>query len=382
MNPNLSSNIRDIFVDTFKRSPVAMAFAPGRINIIGEHTDYNGGFVFPAAIDKGIVCAVAQNELGKTCRVLARDPNEYFEFALNSIKPIWNGGWRNYIMGLVLQLKKRKKTISGFDLVFGGDLPIGAGLSSSAALENSVLMALNSVFALKLKKKTIIKLAVQAEHTFVGVACGIMDQYASMFGKKNQAFMLNCNNTEATHTRIDLKDHAFVLMHSQVHHKHTDSFYNERRRLCERIATKLGVDSLGQLRKSKLYAKRSKLSPDEFRKARFVVMENERVWMAFRALKTDNIANLGALLYASHSGLQHEYQVSCREIDFLVTAARRSRVVTGARIMGGGFGGCTLNLVRKNSLHKLEEIAASYKKKFSLTPEIIPVKLAAGARVL
>ena len=380
MNKEFLKDIRKTFVRKFAANPV-LSYAPGRINLIGEHTDYNGGYVFPAAIDKGVTSAVASNG-EDVCRVYAMNNDEYYEFDIHNISSIPNGGWRNYVVGVTYQLLKLDLPIEGFNLVFAGDVPVGSGLSSSAALENSIVVGLNSLFDLKLSKEKMIRISQQAEHEFAGVQCGIMDQYASMFGKENHAFMLNCDTMDTMYVKVDLKEYELVLINSKIHHELSGSAYNERRELCESVASKLEVSHVSELNEPILRDHKSELTEDEFRKALYIIMENERVQLAFKALKIGSIISLGSLMYASHHGLQYKYEVSCPEIDFLVDAARKSGVVIGSRIMGGGFGGCTLNLVHKGSENELEQICLLYKKEFNIAPSFIHVRLGDGAKIL
>ena len=292
-----------------------------------------------------------------------------------------NGGWRNYLLGVVAQLQKKGKNIKAFDLIFGGDIPVGSGLSSSAALENSIVLALNQLFNMDLSKKEMIKISQQAEHEFVGVACGIMDQYASMFGKKGQAFLLNCTTLEALYIQVDFAAYELVLINSHVHHQLSSSAYNERRGTCENVAKKLGVTTISELTQSSLFTHRSELTPDEFQKVRFIVKENERVLLAYKSLNMGDIIAFGSLMYSTHEGLQNEYQVSCPEIDFLVDSARKLDVI-GSRIMGGGFGGCTLNLLHKGETKQVDKICEGYKKRFNIEPSVIRVQLGEGAKIL
>ena len=375
------ADLRDHFVECYGAAPI-VAFAPGRINIIGEHTDYNGGLVFPAAIDLGIAAAVAQNNSNRI-RVWALDLDETFEFSADQILvPLAEGGWRNYIIGVVAQAQRQGKSFSGFDLMFGGSIPLGSGLSSSAALENSVLLALNQLFDWEFSRLSLLQMAQAAENSFVGVLCGIMDQYASMLGKEQQAFVLDCQQLKADYVSAALEGYEWMLINSQVKHQHAESGYNSRRQSCESAREKLGVQSLSDMSLLALEEKRVLLTPNEYTKARYVVEENHRVQQAYKALQAQNTEALGQLLFQSHTGLRDQYEVSCPEIDFLVDLAAASPAVIGARIMGGGFGGCTLNLIDQNKREEIQDILAAYSQRFGIQAELIPVRIAAGARII
>lgn len=379
----MDNDLKSLKEKLLKHSKVnsVYAYAPDRINLIGEHTDYNGGHVFPAAINYGIMVAASKN--GSTLiKVLSLDLDKYFEFNLTNINTVKYDGWQNYVGGVVSQIRKLGYDLEGFNLSITGNIPIGSGLSSSAALENSIVIALNKLFELGLSKHEMIFISQKAEHDFVGVNCGIMDQYASMFGKLNQAFLLQCSNLESTFLPIDFEEYELVLINSHVHHSLGDSEYNTRRKTCERAASKLGVKYVSELKSSELQAKQSELTKNEFQKANFVIEENKRVLNAFTALQEKDLKTFGKLLYESHAGLQFEYEVSCKELDFLVEFARHSGEVLGARIMGGGFGGCSLNLVNKESKLFEDSISKAYLKKFNKKLSFIPVKLDEGARIL
>lgn len=379
MNHLLVDIVKSEFLKTFNSNPL-LVFSPGRINLIGEHTDYNNGFVFPAAIDKGIVTAIAKSSL-ETSTLIALNTGDKFEFSTNNVVPLKNGSWQNYILGVISEIQKTGKRIENFNLVFSGDIPIGAGLSSSAALENSVAIGLNELFNLNLTKKEMIFIGQKAEHNFVGVKCGIMDQYASMFGQKDSAILLDCENLEAKTIKLNLKDHSLLLINTNVKHSLAESAYNERRSICERVASKLGFDSLRKASSKDLLALKESLSKSEYQKALYVIQENNRVLDAFEAITRNDIRKLGELLFASHSGLKNQYEVSCKELDFLVNFAENSNSVIGARMMGGGFGGCTINLVKTNTLEQYKkEVSNSYYNAFNNNCSFYNIKLSEGAK--
>jgi len=380
MNKSLVSKVKSYFSAVFQIEPL-LIFSPGRINIIGEHTDYNDGFVFPAAIDKGIVAAIQKNNTD-LCTVHALDKKENYQFSLDSIEPLANGDWRNYILGVVALLQEKGKKIESFDMVFGGDIPAGAGLSSSAALENSVVFGLNELLNLKLSKKDMIYISQQAEHLYAGVKCGIMDQYASMFGQKNTGLLLDCRTIESKPFFIDFKDYQLLLINTNVKHSLSDSAYNDRRSVCEKVASLLGVKALSDASEDDLIKIKLQISEDDFQKALYVIQENRRVILASKAMESNDILKLGELLYQSHNGLQHQYKVSCDELDFLVEKAKDSIEIIGARMMGGGFGGCTINLIKNNSEDRIETIVKAYQLKFNIEPSVYQVNIEDGVRVL
>lgn len=373
----LISDVKTTFTNTFQTDPL-LVFSPGRINIIGEHTDYNDGFVFPAAINKGIVAAFQKSGSGK-CSVHAINMDNKIEFSLNDIKPYKQGSWVNYILGVVAELQKRNAPIGNFNMVFKGDIPAGSGLSSSAALENSVVFGLNELFDLNLSKQDMIHISQKAEHNFVGVNCGIMDQYASMFGIKNNALLLDCRSLEAKPFEIDFKNHQLILINTNVKHSLSDSAYNERRSVCEHVSNLLKIKALRDADEDDLLTIKAQISDEDYQKALYVIQENERAQNAAKAIQNGDLESLGTLIYASHDGLQHQYKVSCEELDFLVAQAKLNKNVLGARMMGGGFGGCTINLVAKENAEAfIADVSATYAKKFNKTCSVYQVELSDG----
>ena len=381
MNQQLINTVKSEFIKTFNSNPL-MVFSPGRINLIGEHTDYNNGFVFPAAIDKGIVAAISKSNSEKST-IIALSTNERFEFSVNNIAPLENGSWQNYILGVISEIQKTEKQLDNFNLIFSGDIPIGAGLSSSAALENSVVFALNELFSLGFTKKEMIFISQKAEHNYVGVKCGIMDQYASMFGKEGTVILLDCESLEAKTVSLNLQDYSLLLINTNVKHSLAESAYNERRKVCENVALKLSFNSLREACLNDLHSIKEALSESEYQKALYVIQENSRVLEAFEAVKQNNISKLGELLFASHNGLQNQYKVSCEELDFLVEFAKNSNAVIGARMMGGGFGGCTINIIKRNQIEEFKKaIAKQYKQRFNNKCSFYKVNLSNGTSLL
>lgn len=381
MNITLTNTIKNSFVNKFQTQPL-MVFSPGRINIIGEHTDYNDGFVFPAAVDKGIVAAIQKSDANISI-AYAADKDETIEFSLDKLKPLAQGSWQNYILGVVAEIQNRSKTLGNFNIAFGGDIPGGAGMSSSAALENSVVFGLNELFDLGLTKHEMILISQKAEHNYVGVKCGIMDQYASMFGIENNALLLDCRTIKSKPFEIDFKDHELILINTNVKHSLSDSAYNDRRSVCESVAEMLNVKALRDATEFDLESIKDKITPENYQKTLYVIQENERTVHASKAMQQNDLETLGKLIYASHDGLQNQYKVSCDELDFLVEQAKSNGHVLGARMMGGGFGGCTINLVAKNESEKFKiQASKAYKAEFNKECSVYSVKLSQGTHLI
>lgn len=381
MKQHLIERIKNTYRNHFKQEPIIIK-SPGRINLIGEHTDYNDGFVFPAAIDKAIIVAI-QKSSTDFCTAIAADLNETYEFSLHSIESIPGGGWKNYIIGVAAEIQKKGLKLEPFNLVIEGDIPLGAGLSSSAALENAVVFGLNKLFDFGLDKNEMILLSQQAEHNYAKVKCGIMDMYASMFGKENSALLLDCRTLESKEFKIDFGEYQLVLINTNIKHSLSESAYNNRRLVCEKAASLLQVKALRDVNEEDLERIKNKIPKEDFQKVLYVIQENKRVKRAAKKIKTNDILGLGELLYESHKGLQNQYRVSCEELDFLVEKAKANKGVIGARMMGGGFGGCTLNIVSKNDTEKFtQNVADAYKKKFDKICSIYFVELSEGTHCL
>ena len=381
MDIKLINRTKKKFKDKFHRDPLVI-FSPGRINLIGEHTDYNDGFVFPAAINKGIVAAIQKSDSNKST-AFALDFDSTIEFELDNLKPSKEGSWENYVLGVVAEIQNRNKIIGNFNIAFAGDIPGGAGMSSSAALENSVVFGLNELFKLGLSKLDMIFISQKAEHNYVGVKCGIMDQYASMIGIKENALLLDCRTVKSKPYKINFKDHQLILINTNVKHSLSDSAYNDRRSVCESIAELLKVKALRDITEFDLEGIKDEVAPENYQKALYVVQENERVIKAAKAIEAGNLKLFGELLYASHKGLQHQYKVSCEELDFLVEQAKLNGYVLGARMMGGGFGGCTINLVEKDKSGAFTtEASVAYKNKFNKDCSVYFIELSDGTRII
>ena len=362
--------------------PEVHAYAPGRVNLIGEHTDYNDGFAFPAAVDKGIYMAVGKSNHTHS-KAIAMDVSEDYEFSPNNLEPIPNGGWRNYIIGVVAEIQNEGFTVPNFNCTFSGDIPAGSGMSSSAALENSVVFALNEMFDLGLTKNQMIYISQRAEHNYAGVKCGIMDQYASMFGQENSALLLDCRSVTSDAFEIDFKDYELMLINSNVKHALTDSAYNDRREVCEKISAFLGISALRDISIEALEKSKNDITTSDYRKVSYVVEEIDRVHHFKEAIATNDLTKIGELIYDSHEGLSQKYQVSCEELDFLVDATKSNQNILGARMMGGGFGGCTINLIHKKEIESFSKsIRSSYREKFVKDCSIYHVKLSEGTRLI
>ena len=381
MDKSLMNEVKNKFLEVFKTEPL-LIFSPGRINIIGEHTDYNDGFVFPAAVDKGIAAAIQKSNSGK-CTAIALDMDSTVNFELDKLKPSKKGNWENYVFGVVAEIQNRNKIVGDFNIIFKGNIPGGAGMSSSAALENSVVFGLNELFELGLTKHEMILISQKAEHNYVGVNCGIMDQYASMFGIKDNALHLDCRSVESRPYKIDFKNHQLMLINTNVKHSLSDSAYNDRRSACESISELLGVKALRDATEADLETVIDKVTPSNYQKALYVIQENARTIKAAKAIEDNDLELLGSLIYQSHAGLSDQYKVSCDELDFLVTQAKKNKHVLGARMMGGGFGGCTINLIAKKEAKAFAETASkAYKNKFDNDCSVYFIELFQGTHLV
>lgn len=361
--------------------------SPGRINLIGEHTDYNDGFVLPAAIDKSTKVFLQKNASPTHCKLVASNLSESFEFDLEKMNPI-EGGWQNYVMGVVNELQKMGAKMAGFDAKFEGDVPIGAGMSSSASLECSFAFALNELFRLGFDKLALIKAAQMAEHNFVGIKCGIMDQFASVMGRKNHAMLLDCRDLTYQYFPLELGDYQLLLLNSNVAHSLASSEYNIRRAQCEEGVALIkkryeGVTNLRDINLEQLSGFFNQIPLTIFKRCYHVVSENQRVLEATTALQQQDFLLLGELLYQSHFSLQNDYEVSCKEIDFLVQLTLDKKYVLGSRIMGGGFGGCTISLIEKDKTNDFIQLASeAYWRRFKTNLSSYTVLIEDGARVV
>ena len=379
---SMQQKIHSKFVELFGEGGRVFASA-GRINLIGEHTDYNGGYVFPGAIDKGIIAEIKPN--GKnTVHVYSLDYEDEAIFGLGEEdKP--EKQWARYVFGICRETIKRGGTVKGFDAVFAGDVPLGAGLSSSAALESCFAFALNELFKNNIDKFELAKIGQSTEHNYCGVMCGIMDQFASCFGKAGSLIRLNCKTLEYKYFPFNPKGYKLVLIDSCVKHELASSAYNKRRASCENAAKAIRrnhpeVEFLSDAKRVWLDEVRDQIPGEDFLRAEYVIGEVQRVLDVCDALERDDYETVGEMMYQTHFGLSRLYEVSCEELDFLNKLARKMDV-TGSRVMGGGFGGCTINLV-KDELYEgfIAEAKKQFAAKFGHEPKIYDVVVSDGAR--
>ncbi len=382
----MKNSIVQAFKEKFQHDPILIQ-APGRINLIGEHTDYNQGFVFPAAIDKYIWLAMGKGP-GSLVEVQAWNLQEELVFNLKEADPAGREGWKAYIHAVLTILTEKGYPIGGIQVVFGGNIPIGAGLSSSAALCCGLIHGISKLYNLEIPRPENALLAQAAEHR-IGLNCGLMDQYAVLFGKENQPFCLDCQHLTFNYYSLHTGAFALVLINSKIKHElAADSGYNDRRASCERVVHTLAqeysqINSLRDVDMSKLETWKDQLEPTDFKRASFVIAENERVQHMIQALQNEDLKRAGQLLYASHEGLQFEYEVTVPEIDFLIDLTKNEPDVLGARQVGGGFGGCTLNLIKSTAKGPiLNRIKKAYFQKTSIEPEVIEFKLGNGVDVM
>ena len=359
----LKTELVNTFNTRFGGQPTVFR-SPGRVNIIGEHTDYNEGFVLPAAIDKGIYVAISARK-DDGIHLYSNEFNEMYEGSIEGLSKS-NQQWANYILGVVAQMIKNGYQPGGFDLVIDGNIPIGAGLSSSAAVECATAYALNDIFQLGISKMDLVKMAQKAEHEYAGVMCGIMDQFASMHGKKDHVIRLDCRSLEYEYVPLQLQGYKIVLLNTNVKHSLADSEYNVRRSQCEQgvALVKAKYPQVNSLRDVTLKMLEELVKEEDkliYTRCKYVVEENQRLLQGCENLIQGDLGALGKEMYASHEGLSKEYEVSCKELDFLVDYARREKEIIGARMMGGGFGGCTINLIQEDAVERLvEEMKVSY----------------------
>lgn len=379
----LSKKVLEEFKTRFSSDPL-LVVSPGRVNLLGEHTDYNKGFVLPAAINKSIVLAVAPNKLGRI-RLYAIDMQEkYYETGVTDSIEKSKMRWPNYLIGAFYLLNGNDTETTGFDCVFSGSIPVGAGLSSSAALEVGLIYALNELWGLGLTNMEMVRLGQKVEHDFVGVNCGIMDQFANIYGVKRNLVKLDCRSLEYEMIPFENRDIRIMLCDSNVHRELAGSEYNIRRTQCEEAVgyfrkTIPDIVSLRDISDEMLEAHRGALSQIIYNRSRYILDENQRVTEGCKDLEKDDIRSFGKRMYESHYGLRDLYEVSCRELDFLVETTEKMDAVLGARMMGGGFGGCTVNLVKKEYADSVgNQMMDLYKSEIGIDLDIHIVKTANG----
>ncbi|MEW6507773.1 MAG: galactokinase [Bacteroidota bacterium] len=373
------------FGELFDESPLIVR-SPGRINLIGEHTDYNMGFVLPAAIDKAIYFAISPRD-DDICYIHAIDLNDSIQNQVSNIEH-QEKNWANYLLGVVDQIQKLGRQIKGFNCVFGGDIPIGAGLSSSAAIESGLAFSLNHIFNLSIEKLELVKLAQRAENEFVGVKCGIMDQFTNIFGAANRVLRIDCRSLEYEYHPFDRDDLGIVLCNTMVSHSLASSEYNKRRAECEEGVKLLQninpqIKSLRDADIDLIENRKKDLSATVYKRCKYVVEENERLIKACEDLDRNDFNSFGSRMYGTHAGLKDLYEVSCKELDFLVDTAAMQPGVFGSRMMGGGFGGCTINLIQKDFIADFQRIIIdSYYNKFYKVPQLYICRIEAGTNLL
>jgi galactokinase len=369
-DPKLAGRMAEKFRSLFAEDPIVIR-SPGRVNLIGEHTDYNKGFVLPAAINKAIYMAVSRRD-DRELHLVSADLDLIYRGNTGQISPS-SMEWPDYMLGVIAQLQQQGHLIGGFNCVFGGDIPLGAGMSSSAALECATAFSLNELFGLGLDPLTMVKLSQKAENEFVGVQCGIMDQFACMFGRKESVIRLDCQSLDYEYVPFNTEGIRIVLLDTNVKHSLASSEYNTRRQQCETGArlVEAGLRKTGE-QKTQVHSLRdvsmemldrwvAPADPLIYRRCRYVVEENARLLAACNDLQKGDIAAFGQRMFATHEGLSHDYEVSCVELDFLVGQVRNNPGVLGARMMGGGFGGCTINLVKEEAIDELVgRVSAAY----------------------
>lgn len=377
--------VRSRFIKHFDGQTGNIYFSPGRINLIGEHTDYNGGFVFPGAVDKGVMAEVRPNGTN-TVMCYSIDLKDRVEFKVDDPEGP-RATWARFIYGMVQEFKALGVDVKGFNIAFAGDVPLGAGMSSSAAMESCFGCALNDLFADNKISKWDIVLAGQAtEHKYIGVNCGIMDQFASVFGQKGKLMRLDCRSREFEYFPFNPEGYKLVLVNSKVKHELVGSPYNDRRRSCENVVAAMAkhfpdrkFETLRDATWDDLEAVKDVVSAEDYKRAHFVLGEKDRVLAVCDALVAGDYKTVGQKMYETHYGLSKEYEVSCEELDFLNDVAKENGV-TGSRIMGGGFGGCTINLVKDNVYDKfIADVTEKFNAKYGHAPEVYPVVISDGS---
>ena len=384
----ISDKIEANFISLFGKKSEIRIIAPGRINILGEHTDYNNGFVIPSAIDKAIFFSISKRDDLKL-KIAALDLNSIHESDDINQLVTKKGDWSNHILGVILEIQKLGHHFDcGLNLSFGGDIPNGAGLSSSAAVESGIGFGLNEIFGFKLTLLDLAQIAQATEHNYVGVKCGIMDMYASLFSKKDHVIRLDCQSLKHQYIPAVFEKHTFILVNSGVKHNLADSEYNIRRKQCQSgvdiLNEKFGkIETLRDANIEQLNEIKSEIDPIVFNRCTYILEEKERVLLASIAIENQDFEKLGQFMNETHQGLSNLYEVSCPELDFLASEALKIDGILGSRMMGGGFGGCTLNLIEKATTTNFKDkISKIYNLRFGIEPEIYIVNLSQGVHKL
>jgi len=376
--------LRKEFIARYATQPIVIG-APGRVNLIGEHTDYNEGFVLPGAIDKKIYIAVDKNQSG-TIRVFANQFKEEHSFSIATDEP--RTGWINYLIGMNFYVQQKSgKPTGGLNVSIDGDIPVGAGMSSSAALCSGFGFALNELFNLGLSRMDLAFAGQKTEHDFVGVNCGIMDEFASLHGKKGHVIKLDCRCMEYEYVPFNYPDYKIVLVNSMVSHSLAGTEYNERRAQCEEGVAIMrryfpDIKSLRDVAYEELARHWQEFPAVVYDRCSYVINENQRLLAGCEALRLGDLKGFGEMLYASHKGLSKRYMVSCKELDYLTEITKTMPAVIGARMMGGGFGGCTINIVEADAISSFtEQVQSAYQKQFNIVPEVYVMQIEDGVKV-
>ena len=381
---SIAATVLKGYRESFSSQP-KLYFSPGRINLIGEHVDYNDGFVMPAAINKGVYYAIAENE-SNDIHFYAMDFDEWLSIGITEIKRM--SGWKNYVLSVINEFLLLGCKLKGFNCVFAGDIPRGSGMSSSAAVEGGLAFALNEMLLAGLNRIELAKLCQRAEHNFPNVNCGIMDQFANMMGKPDHVLLLDCRSMEYQYFPLQLEGYTIVLLNSNVQHSLTSGEYNIRRQRCEEglhiLKSQLNIQSFRDItRVEDLQVYKSKMTEKVFNCCQYVIEEIARAKKAGELLQQDDLIAFGKLMYATHEGLSKLYEVSCEELDFLVELAGQNKNVIGSRLMGGGFGGCTINIVAEEGIDKfIDETSKAYQQRFNILLEVYIVETADGTRAI
>lgn len=382
MNNILIKKTTAFFEENFGSEPKKIVLSPGRINIIGEHVDYNDGYVLPAAIDK-IICFTFEKNYTNTSKIIAIDLDDSFEVDLTTDMKLTDNVWTNYLRGVINQLKIKGFEFDGFNCVFSSNIPVGSGLSSSAALECGFLFGINELFELKIKPVDTALMGQSAEH-WVGINCGIMDQFSSVMGQENKVIKIDCRTLEYEYHEANFSDYSLVLFDSNVKHSLMTSAYNERRQQCEEGIAIIKsnfpeITSFRDCNEQHVLKLQDIMSANVFKRCLFVVKEIKRVSLACDALDKGDIATLGKLMFETHQGLSVDYEVSCAELDMIVDTLKKEDAVVGSRLMGGGFGGCTINLIKKGHEERIkQQLSALYLETFGIELKIYDVKIGNG----
>jgi galactokinase len=382
MNDIVINTTTAFFEKTFGNSPQKIVVSPGRINIIGEHIDYNDGYVLPAAIDK-VICFAIEKTNSASSTIVAIDLDESFEINVESPIILSETIWTNYFRGVLQQLQNKGLAIGNFNCVFSSTIPIGSGLSSSAALECGFLYGLNEVFQLDIKPVDIALMGQSAEH-WVGINCGIMDQFSSVMGKENQVIKIDCRTLEYEYHNANFSDYSLVLFDSNVKHSLFSSAYNQRRQECEQGLAIISshfpeVTSFRDCSEAQILSIKDKMTENVFKRSHYAIKEIKRVTLACEALDQGDILTLGQLLFETHDGLSNEYEVSCAELDMIVATLKNEPAVIGSRMMGGGFGGCTINLIKKGEEEAIKtKLTQMYQATFGIELKTYEVKISNG----